>query len=194
MTIQGRSHKATTQHFLRLPADGTRRQARHFPAAAAYRSGPAAFHEPAPDEQSATEATPVERVTIGQLAVAPGPLVRGRHYLEQASAIEALRLRGELAEALSLALECVDASERDLDYRGGQDARPGGRRKAPNPAVTWQAARICRDSGSLVTEIELVERWLAQDAGLPEDASVSAQMNWRLATAKELLRLPVHRV
>lgn len=78
-------------------------------------------------------------------------LVRGRHYTRWADTIRQLKRDGQVEKALALALECVDATEREGRVSG----------LSPAPGYTKMAAIIYRQRGDLDAEIALIERYLA---------------------------------
>lgn len=111
-------------------------------------------------------------------------LVRGRHYAKHGAQIDALRERGSLREALDLALECVEAAERDAE----SGSAAGGRAKPPVARVVWQAAQVLRALGDSPEEVRLIERWLAK-ADTDNMDHCASQMMWRLATAREMQKM-----
>ena len=122
----------------------------------------------------------------------PGTRVWSFDYIEQIASIAALRERGELHEALGLALQCVTAAESDVVARVAEATEAGRLEdilRPPIPSITWLACQLCRELGEYRIEISLIERWLAhRRRGQGSDSPAEAQMMWRLATAVELLR------
>ncbi len=99
-------------------------------------------------------------------------LVRGRHFTEWAEPIRELKREGRVDEALKLALECVDATERASRSDG----------LAPAPAYTTMAAIIYRQRKDYAAEIAVLERY--QRACPPRRKS--SKIADRLAKAREL--------
>ncbi|MHA7617472.1 tetratricopeptide repeat protein [Cellulosimicrobium cellulans] len=99
-------------------------------------------------------------------------LVRGRHFTEWAEPIRELKREGRVDEALKLALECVDATERASRSDG----------LAPAPAYTTMAAIIYRQRKDYAAEIAILERY--QRACPP--GRKSSKITDRLAKTREL--------
>lgn len=78
-------------------------------------------------------------------------LVRGRDFVEWVEHIKQLRRDDDNDEAMSLLMECIDATERDATANGWP----------PAPWYTEQAAIVLRKRGDLVAEVALLERFLA---------------------------------
>nr|WP_237002413.1 HIRAN domain-containing protein [Gordonia liuliyuniae] len=76
-------------------------------------------------------------------------LVRGKDYVEWSSTIKELKREKRDDAALQLALECVDAAERDAKFHA----------REPAPAYTEQAAMLYRKSGNVSAEVRILERY-----------------------------------
>lgn len=119
-------------------------------------------------------------------AVSPGnslaeevaALVRGRHFTRWVDSIRQLKRDGNVDDALILALECVDATEREARVRG----------LSPAPAYTEMAAIIYRQRGDLDSEIAIIERYLAGRSSAPtaNPGARNGKLAERLEKAKAL--------
>lgn len=96
--------------------------------------------------------------------------VRGKHFLEWGDELQELKRQGRLEEALKLALEVIEATERgqaveaqnaptraDYLHRSPDQYQP---RETP-PGWTEQAAIILRKLGRIEEEIAVIDRWIA---------------------------------
>jgi len=99
-------------------------------------------------------------------------LVRGRHFTEWPDIIRQLKRDGQVDDALELALECVEATERASRADGLE----------PAPAYTTMAAIIYRQRKDYAAEIAVLERY--QRACPP--GRKSSKIADRLAKAREL--------
>ncbi len=102
--------------------------------------------------------------------------VRGRHFLEWGDELKQLKREGRLGEALALALEIIDATERGqatearnapkrAAYFGSkpEDYQP---RETP-PGWTEHAAIVLRKLGRFDEEVTVIDRWITH-AGPPD--------------------------
>ncbi|MFJ1510916.1 hypothetical protein [Cellulosimicrobium funkei] len=98
--------------------------------------------------------------------------VRGRHFTEWPDTIRQLKREGRVDDALELALECIEATERDARADGLE----------PAPAYTTMAAIIYRQRKDYAAEIAILERY--RRACPPGRGSY--KIDDRLAKAREL--------
>jgi hypothetical protein len=112
------------------------------------------------------------------LAEEVAALVRGRHYTRWVDSIRQLKRDGHVDDALTLALECVDATEREGRVSG----------LSPAPAYTEMAAIIYRQRGDLDLEIAIIERYLAVGASAvtANPGAFNGKLAERLEKAKAL--------
>lgn len=112
------------------------------------------------------------------LAEEVAALVRGRHYTRWVGTIRQHKRDGNVDHALALALECVDATEREGRVSG----------LSPAPAYTEMAAIIHRQRGELDSEIAIVERYLAARTSVPiaNPGALNGKLAERLEKAKVL--------
>lgn len=109
--------------------------------------------------------------------------VRGESYHYWGPTIADLKREGRLDEALTLALECAAAAERDPLWQ--QDPIEW---QAPAPAWTDDCCIIARKMGNYELEIKLLERWASHIEPEHRDAIMeSSGMGKRLDKARILL-------
>jgi len=117
-------------------------------------------------------------LTGGTLAEEAAALVRGKHFTEWADRIHDLERDGDVDGALALALECVDATEREARLSG----------LSPAPGYTEMAAIIYRQRHDYDAEIALIERYLTarRAAASANPGALNAKLSERLEKAKAL--------
>lgn len=110
-------------------------------------------------------------------------LVDGRDYTEWAEVIRDLKRDGQLQDALTLALKCVDATEREAADPAIRARSAGYGDGVPTlpPGYTNEAAVIYRKLGDLDGEVAVLERYLAASA-----PQVDSRVMDRLVKARAL--------
>lgn len=113
------------------------------------------------------------------LAEESAALVRGRHYTTWVETIRQLKRDGRVEDALTLALECVDATEREARVSG----------MSPAPAYTEMAAVIYRQRRDYAAEVAIIERFVAaRDGAKSKNPGVGpGRLAERLVKARALL-------
>lgn len=82
---------------------------------------------------------------------------QGKHFTEWAAEVDRLRVEGKLDESLSLALRCIEATERQ-DAIDGNGAAPG---------YYHDAALVFRKQKRYEEEVQVLERYLARSGRHP---------------------------
>jgi|GEM_PF-4009348 len=105
-------------------------------------------------------------------------VVRGKHYTEWVERIRSLKRSGDVDGALRLALECVDATEREARVQ----------QMSPAPWYTETVAVIYRQRGQFDDEVAVIERYLAArvSAESANPGARNAKLVERLARARQL--------
>ncbi|GAA4674597.1 hypothetical protein GCM10023197_32740 [Gordonia humi] len=121
------------------------------------------------------EAMRMERLAAGgqEAADQRRRLVRDKDYIEWVETIKDLKREKRYADALQLALECVDAAERDAVFH----------QCAPPPAYTEHAAMLYRKLGNANGEVRILERY---ERACPDDQG-SSSIAERLVKARARL-------